>query len=121
MNSVTVAEGQLIIEPRGLNKLWGFRRELRFPLAHVRQATADPRIGYDPPKLRLLGLSLPGKHVGTFSFRGGRGYWNISDRERNVSIELTDESLTHAVLTVNNPTETAQEITDALQRYRPSH
>lgn len=71
MNTVAICGGELIVKPRGLDKLWGFRRELRVPLAHVQGATADASVAQNPPRLRLLGLSLPGKHVGTF-FRDGQ-------------------------------------------------
>jgi len=45
MNTVLVSTNELVIEPRGLNKIWGFRRELRVPLSHVNRATPDRNIG----------------------------------------------------------------------------
>ncbi|GAA1148769.1 hypothetical protein [Nesterenkonia lutea] len=115
MNTVTVSAGELVITPRGLNKIWGFRRELRVPLSHVTRATADTSIGADPPALRLLGLSLPGKHVGTFFRHGEHSYWNISDRVHNVVVEFVHEGFARAVLTVEEPTDTARAITAAIQ------
>ena len=115
MNTVKIRGGELIVKPRGLNKLWGFRRELRVPLAHVQRASADASVGQNPPRLRLLGLSLPGKHVGTFLGNGQHSYWNISNRKNNVVIDLAHEGFACAVLTVKEPTATARLINDATQ------
>lgn len=114
MNTVAICGGELIVKPRGLDKLWGFRRELRVPLAHVQGATADASVAQNPPRLRLLGLSLPGKHVGTFFRDGQHSYWNISNRKNNVVIDLTHEGFAYAVLTVKKPTATARTINDAI-------
>ena len=116
MNTVTISAGELVIRPRGLDKVWGFRRELRVPLAHVRGATADSSVGENPPRFRLLGMSLPGKHVGTFFHEGEHSYWNISDRQDNVVIELAHEGFARAVVTVKNPAVTERAINDATQR-----
>lgn len=113
MNTVTIRGGELIVKPRGLDKLWGFRRELRVPLAHVQRASADASVGQNPPRFRLLGLSLPGRHVGTFFRNGQHSYWNISNRKNNVVIELAHEGFARAVLTVKEPTATARIINDA--------
>jgi len=120
MNTVIVSTTELVIEPRGLNKIWGFRRELRVPLSHVDRATADHSIGGNPPMLRLLGLSLPGKHVGTFSHNGAVSYWNISNREENVVVEFSHEGFARAVLTVDNPSEVARTINHAIESSGPS-
>lgn len=114
MNTVTIRAGELIVKPRGLDKLWGFRRELRVPLAHVQSATADSSVGQNPPRLRLLGLSLPGKHVGTFFRNGQHSYWNISNRKNNVVIDLAHEGFACAVLTVKKPDAAARVINDAI-------
>lgn len=114
MNTVTIRGGELIVKPRVLDKLWGFRGELRVPLAHVQRASANASVGQNPPRLRLLGLSLPGKHVGTFFRNGQHSYWNISTRKNNVVIELAHEGFACAVLTVKEPTATARLINEAI-------
>lgn len=114
MNSVTIVDGELLIKPRGLDKLWGFRRELRVPLTHVRSASADPAVGANPPHLRLLGLTLPGKNVGTFFQDGQHVYWNVSNSKHNVVINLVHEGFAQAVLTVKGPQVIADRINHAI-------
>ena len=39
MNTVTIVDNNLVVEPQGLDKLWSFKRRLEIPLASVRGAT----------------------------------------------------------------------------------
>lgn len=103
MNTIAITERELTIEPRGLDKLWGFRRQITVPLEHVRGATFDSGVAAEPTGLRAPGLSLPGKHVGTFRRDGEVTFWNVSDPSRNVVIEFVDEPFDRAVLTVDDP------------------
>lgn len=105
MNTVTIEGNELIVEPKGMDKVWGFRRRLRVPLAHVRGATADTGAAREPRGVRAPGLSLPGKYVGTFHREGEAAYWNVSDPSATVVVEFREEDLARAVLTVEDPTE----------------
>lgn len=66
MNSVTLRDDRLVVEPKGLDKLWSFTRTLELALDHVRGATFDPGADRQPKGLRAPGLALPGKTSGTF-------------------------------------------------------
>jgi hypothetical protein len=90
MNTVIVDGVELVITPQGLDKVWAFRSELRVPLGHVRGATADTGVADGPRGLRAPGLAIPGKYVGTFKKDGESTYWNVSDRRRNVVIDVAD-------------------------------
>lgn len=118
MNSVTVTASELVIVPQGMDKLWGLRRELRFPLSHVRGATADSGVAAEPRGLRAPGLAVPGKYVGTFHRDGEASFWNVSDPRANIVIQLHDERYVRAVLTVSDPTAAEREINSALDHFR---
>lgn len=118
MNTITLDGVELVITPRGLDKIWGFRREIRVPLAHVRGATADTGVADEPRGLRSPGLALPGKYVGTFKKEGESSYWNVSDRRRNVVIDFNDEEFARAILTVKNPAEIQRAVNAAIQDVR---
>lgn len=115
MNTITIDGGELIIEPRGLDKMWGFRREIRVPLSHVRGATADSGVADEPKGLRAPGLAIPGKYVGTFHRDGEASFWNISDRRRNVVIDFIEEEFARAILTVDDPAQAERDINSAIQ------
>lgn len=114
MNSITIEGANLVIEPRGLDKLWGLRSLITVPLDHVQRATMDADIADEPKGFRSPGLHLPGKTVGTFRRNGEVVYWNVSHPTDNVVIEFSDEQLDRAVLTVPDPAATARQINAAI-------
>jgi hypothetical protein len=116
MNTVTLTESALTVEPRGLDKLWSFTRRLEIPLAHVRGATFDPGANDEPKGLRAPGLAVPGKWAGTFSRDGDRSFWNVSAPGATIVIELADEHYTRLVLTTADPRGTVDGINAAIQQ-----
>lgn len=113
MNSVTVVDSRLIVEPKGLDKLWSFTRRLVIPLEHVRGATHDPGATGEPKGIRAPGLGLPGKTAGTFHREGVKTFYNITGKVDTVVIELVDEKYRRLVLTVDSPRETVQLVNNA--------
>ena len=88
-NDVTLTGDRLVVEPRGLDRLWGLRRKIEVPLSQVRGATYDPEAFYAGKGLRAPGLALPNrKWVGTFFRDGQRTYWNVRRGGQTVVIEL---------------------------------
>jgi len=103
MNTVTMTDSFLTVEPKGLDKIWSLKREPQIPLAHVRGATFDPGANNEPKGLRAPGLAIPGKWAGTFTKDGDKSFWNVSAPGETVVIELANEHYTRLVLTVSNP------------------
>lgn len=119
LNKVSVVDGTLVVEPVGLGKLWSLTRAaLRVPLAHVRGATWDPGVAAEPRGLRAPGLSLPGRHAGTFHRDGERLFWNLGDPRDNVVVELVDERYDRLVLTVADPRAVERLVNDAVAAAR---
>jgi len=114
MNSVTIEGNQLVVEPRGLDKLWSFTRRLEIPIEHVRGATADPGANTEPKGLRAPGLSVPGKTAGAFHRDGEKIFWNVSNGRDTVVIELRDEDYQRLVLTVDDPRAVVRAVNDAV-------
>ena len=115
MNTVTVTDSTLGVEPRGLDKLWSFTRRLDIPLRHVRGATVDHGVTSEPKGLRGPGLGLPGKWAGTFTRDGERTFWNVSDPSHTIVVELLDEHYVRLVLTVQDPRSAVDAINAAIQ------
>lgn len=103
MNTVTITDGTLHVEPRGLDKLWSFTRRLDIPLGHVRGATFDPGANAEPKGVRRPGLHIPGKWAGTFAREGDVSFWNVGSPGRTVVVELTDERFQRLFLSVPEP------------------
>lgn len=118
MNTITITGNDLVIEPHGFDKLWGFRRHLVVPLRNVRGATVDIGVADEPKGIRAPGLEVPGKVVGTFRRDGDATFWNVSDPRDNVVIQFADEDFARAVLTVADPVATEKLVNDALHAAR---
>lgn len=103
-NDVTITETNLVVEPRGLDKLFSFRGRIEVPLDHVRGATFDPGMMNEPKGIRAPGLRVPGKLSGTFHADGERQFWNVSGADRTVVIELDpSEHFTRLIISVDDP------------------
>jgi len=117
MARVRTADGNLVVEIEGLDKLWSFKSSLTIPLGNVRGATADPGMAKEPK-----GLRAPGTHVagvitaGTFHQDGERVFWDVRDGARAVVIELADERFARLVIEVAEPAATVALIEGAIGR-----
>lgn len=114
-NTVSIENGRLVVEPVGLDKLWGFRRRIVVPMSQVRGATYDPGAVYAGKGLRAPGLALPGmKWVGTFRRDGDRSYWNVRAGGQTIVIELSDSHFARLYLTVADARAVVDRINEAI-------
>lgn len=116
MTAVHIEGEELVVRPRGLDKLWGFMRELRVPLRQVKNVRADPQIGHQPKGPRVAGTSLFRKHIGTFLTDGKASYWNVTDPDRNIVFELEGKGFHKVILTVDDPDRLERDITARVDR-----
>jgi hypothetical protein len=116
MNTITITPENLIIEPRGLDKVWSFTNRLEIPVAHVRGATFDPGANSEPKGFRGPGLGVPGKWAGTYTREGEKFFWNVSGPGATIVIQLADERFDRLYLTVDEPRALVDEINSALPR-----
>ena len=115
MNTVTIIDNTLVVEPRGLDKFWALTRELRIPLGRVRGATVDPGAAHDYKGLRNPGLGVPGvKWAGTFTLDGERHFWNVTGSAATIVVQLADEHYDRLYLTVADPSANVDAINAAI-------
>jgi hypothetical protein len=106
MNNVTIdrARGMVVVEPRGLDRLWGFVRRIEVPVSQVRGATHDPGAAQEYKGVRAPGLGLPGrKWVGTWRKDGERHYWNVTGGRDVVVVEVSTPRFSRLYLSVEEP------------------
>lgn len=114
-NHVSIEDGQLVVRPKGMDKIWSFTSVLSIPLEHVRGATHDPGVGTEPKGWRAPGLRIGSKLSGTFREGGERQFWNVSGYQDAVVIELDDsEDYNRLILSVDDPGGICDLINDAL-------
>jgi hypothetical protein len=113
---ITVREGQVHLEVKGLDKLWAFKGRLEIPVAHIRGAHADTTIARGWWKgIKAPGTSIPGViRAGTFYQDGKRVFWDVHDPEKTVVIDLHDERYDQLIVEVADPATTVKLLTAAL-------
>lgn len=116
MNTVTIKEGNLIVEPRGLDAIWSLTRKLKIPLANVRGATFDLGANHAAKGIRGPGLGLPGKWAGTFTHEGEKSFWNVSTPDQTIVVQLASEHFDRLVLTVDEPRAIVDQINSAVDQ-----
>lgn len=119
-NDLRVDEDTLVILPRGLDRIWGFRKEIAVPLTSITSASVEAA----PHKVRR-GLRYPGtdaywKISGTFHPGGERHYWNYAGTKEALTIRLDGTQHFHQLyLSVQDAVSAQRMIIDkvtALQR-----
>lgn len=116
-NKVEIQDGELIVTPRGLDKIWSFKREIRVPLALVRGATFDPDVVRDPKGFRSPGLNTLGKKVSaTYRKDRERHYWNVTGASDVVVVELDSTfKYSRLILSVDDPVGLERRINEAVR------
>jgi hypothetical protein len=116
MTSVSVAQGNLIVEVKGWDKLWSLRSHLTIPLQHVSRVHADTTIAEGWWKgLRVGGTNLPGViTAGTFYHHGNWVFWDVHDPAKTIVIDLRDERYEKLIVEVADPVETVGRLSAAL-------
>ena len=75
---VEVADDELIIRPRGLNRLWALKSEVRVPLSQVSDVRVDVPRRSLPSGFRVPGTYVPGLiQAGTYRRRGETSFWLV--------------------------------------------
>jgi hypothetical protein len=115
---LTVVEGKLVLNVRGMDKFWALKSTLEIPLEHIAGVHADPAIARGWwHGLKLVGSDIPGVlHAGTFYQHGKRIFWDVHNPENTIVIDLHDERYGHLIVEVADPTAAVQMIQSFLPR-----
>jgi len=109
MVTVTKQSNGFLFEVKGLHKLWAFKNQLTIPFNHVLKAYQDKKSLEGWAGWRLPGTSIPGIFTaGTFYKSGNKIFWDVSNQEKCIVVDLKDEEYKQLVIEVENPEETIQ-------------
>ena len=105
MVDLSISGGNLVLHVRGADELWGLKRSLEIPLAHISEIRADPAIAHGWwHGLRFPGTNIPGVlTAGTFYQDGKRVFWDVHNPDNTIVIELKDERYNELIVEVPDP------------------
>ena len=116
MVDISIEGDRVRIAVEGWDKLWAFKSQLEFPLAHVRSVRQDsqPALGWWHG-VRFPGTNIPGiVTAGTFYQHEGVVFYDVHDPERAIVFELEHEHYRQLVVEVKDPAATVALVNKAL-------
>jgi hypothetical protein len=113
MVDVRIEGNTVVFDVRGFHQLWAFKGRLDVPREQVTGARHDPEAVKGWKGWRAPGTSVPGViTAGTFHLDGDRIFWDVSDGEKAVVVDLRDHDYRQLIIEVQNPAAVVAMLTD---------
>lgn len=104
MVDVRIEGDTVVFDVRGLHKLWAFKGRLDIPREHVLNARHDPAAVKGWKGWRAPGTSVPGLiTAGTFHLDGDRIFWDVSNPENAVVVDVSSHDYRQLIIEVEDP------------------
>ena len=104
MINVTRDGEMIVFDVKGLHKLWALKSRLEIPAVNIRGARRDADALRGWKGWRVPGTYVPGLiTAGTFYVDGKRIFWDVSDPDKAVVVELEDEEYNQLIIEVEDP------------------
>jgi len=120
MIEVSIQEGKIVFEVKESDQLWSLQSRLEIPIAHIQSAYEDahPAMGWFQG-FKVVGTDIPNIFkAGTFYQDGGLVFWDVSQPELTIVVNLIHERYEKLVIEVANPKVTVALINDAVSGAR---
>ena len=118
MVEITITPDGVLFEVEGWDKVWSLRSKLTIPLAHIKDAHADPEpaMGWFQG-LKVAGTDMPNIfRAGTFFQHGELVYWDVHEPANTIVIELEHERYKKLIIEVADPMAEVRKLKAALHR-----
>ncbi|MBC8215299.1 MAG: hypothetical protein H8E64_02160 [Candidatus Marinimicrobia bacterium] len=105
MVNVTIKEGIAAFELKGLHKLWALKSKIQIPINSIKNVKKDPTA----MKGIWKGVRIPGTHIpgiivaGTFRSKGEKHFWDVTNKDKTIVIEIEDGPYEKVIVDVDNP------------------
>lgn len=102
--NIEVVGDELFVNVQGLHKLLAFKGSLTIPLNHISAVERAPEIPRQDIGWKLIGSGIPGLiRAGTYQGKEGMAFWDVSNHEKAIKIDLHDESYACLIVEVEDP------------------
>ena len=113
MIKVTKEESNIIFDVIGMHKLWAFKSQLIIPADHILNVYQDMESIKGWSGWRAPGTSVPGLiKAGTFYKDENKIFWDVSNMDNCIIIDLKDEDYQQLIIEVENPSDTIEYLTN---------
>jgi len=93
-----------IFDVKGMHKLWAFKSQLMIPIDNIITAYQDADSIKGWKGWRAPGTSVPSMiTAGTFYKDGNKIFWDVSNIENCIIVNLKDEEYKKLIIEVENP------------------
>ncbi len=104
MVKISKQDDNFIFEVQHWHKLWALKSELTIPAAHILKVHRDVDSIRGWKGWKLIGTYMPGVlTAGTFYKSRKKVFWDVSDIEKCIIIELDHEFYNRLIVEVENP------------------
>ena len=118
-NTLAIDRNDLTVIPRGLDRLWGFRRRIVIPLSSIVKVHVEERPHHVPRRWRGPGLDTGWKLSGTSHPHGERHYWNFSGTGPALNIKLDGSGhFSQLYLSVGDAAQTREWLAEAVTSHQ---
>lgn len=109
MITISKNDKHFIFKVNGMHKLWAFKSELTIPFENIKNAHQNTESVKGWKGWRAPGASIPSIiTAGTFYKDGNKIFWDVSNIENCIIVDLKDEEYKQLIIEVENPTEALQ-------------
>lgn len=104
MITISRQENNFIFEVNGMHKLWALKSQLTIPAEHILNAHQDSESIKGWRGWKLPGTFIPSIiTAGTFYKDGKKIFWDASNIEKCIIVDLKDEDYNQLIIEVENP------------------
>ncbi len=112
MVTITKQEHSFIFNVNGMHKLWALKSELTIPVDNIIDAHQDTESIKGWQGWRFPGTSIPSIiTAGTFYKEGNKIFWDASNIENCIIVNLKDEDYQQLIIEVEDPAATIKFLT----------
>ncbi len=112
MITINRQDDKFIFEVNGMHKLWAFKSQLTIPVNHIINAYQDLESIKGWRGWKAPGTFIPSIiTAGTFYKDGNKIFWDTSNIEKCIIVDLKDEDYKQLIIEVENPVDAIETLT----------
>ena len=113
MVTIDKQDDNFIFEVNGMHKLWALKSQLTIPAEHILNAHQDLESIKGWRGWKLPGTFIPSIiTAGTFYKHGNKIFWDASNIEKCIIVDLKDEDYNQLIIEVENPASSIEVLTN---------